>query len=294
MIRAARDYCRRANVDAAHARLCGERDERRGGLIEMALADTELLGEHHDRAALGRLVRQRRELRRVGHLLLRVARERQELGGLPVAEGDRAGRRLQLDHVKDAAVHQAKVAVYVADCEAEYELYKVLVRQADEDAVQRVLALDFPSVDNVHARAQCFEQHLDLARVILRVAVRVKDPFLGRLGKAAAQHAAVAARLRPVLIAKFARVKLAQFIQDHPGVVTAAVVDDQDFIIIRDLAQDLDRAHDHDADGPGIIVTGKENRDGWFLIHFKLKILCTGWVTQSLSRQLQSRVPPHP
>ncbi len=78
------------HVDAAHPRLRGERDQRRAG--ELALSDLEaLLGEDDDRAALGRLVGETRELRGVGELALEHARQRQELGGLPVAERDRAG-----------------------------------------------------------------------------------------------------------------------------------------------------------------------------------------------------------
>ena len=56
-------------VDAAHAGLRGEGDERRAD--ELALADAvALLGEHDDRAAFGRLVGEARELRGVGELLL--------------------------------------------------------------------------------------------------------------------------------------------------------------------------------------------------------------------------------
>ena len=59
---------------------------------EVAAAQLEsLLGEHHDRPALRRLVRERRELGDVGELLLRDARGRMERRGLAVAERDGAG-----------------------------------------------------------------------------------------------------------------------------------------------------------------------------------------------------------
>ena len=58
----------------------------------VAAADAVLLlGQHHDRAALRRLVGQRGELRRIGQLLLADAAQRQELGRLAVAERDGAG-----------------------------------------------------------------------------------------------------------------------------------------------------------------------------------------------------------
>ena len=54
-------------VDAAHARLRAEGDELRAERLHVAPADAVLLlGEHDDRAAFGRLVGQRGQLRRVG------------------------------------------------------------------------------------------------------------------------------------------------------------------------------------------------------------------------------------
>ena len=53
-----------SHVDAAHARLRGERDEARLVRRELVLAQAVLLGEHDDRAALGRLVGERRRAAR--------------------------------------------------------------------------------------------------------------------------------------------------------------------------------------------------------------------------------------
>ena len=84
---------------------------------ELALAQPVLLlREHDDRAALGRLVGERRELRRLGELLLADAVHRDELGGLAVAERDRAGL-VQQQHVDvaggldGAARHREDVAL---------------------------------------------------------------------------------------------------------------------------------------------------------------------------------------
>ena len=78
-------------VDAAHARLRGELDERGLFRVDVAAAQAELLGEHDDGAALRRLVGERRQLRRVGDLLHGEARHGDELGRLPVAQRDGAG-----------------------------------------------------------------------------------------------------------------------------------------------------------------------------------------------------------
>ena len=79
-------------VDARHAGVRRERHERRLVRGELASAQAVLLlGEHDDRAALRRLVGQRRELRGVGERRVADARRRTELGRLPVAQRDRAG-----------------------------------------------------------------------------------------------------------------------------------------------------------------------------------------------------------
>ena len=78
-------------VDAAHARLRGELDELGVLRVDVPAADAELLGQHHDGAALGRLVGQRGELGGVGELLHGDSRHGEELRRLAVAERDGAG-----------------------------------------------------------------------------------------------------------------------------------------------------------------------------------------------------------
>ena len=75
-------------VDAAHPGRGREGHE--GVLAELLLAQAEpLLGEHDDRAAFGRLVGERRELRDLGQLALLDALEGQQLVRLAVPERDR-------------------------------------------------------------------------------------------------------------------------------------------------------------------------------------------------------------
>jgi len=75
------------------SRVCAEKGMKRAlSGAHVAAADAVfLLGQHHDRAALRRLVRQRGQLCRVGEIALAHARQRQELRRLAVAEGDGAG-----------------------------------------------------------------------------------------------------------------------------------------------------------------------------------------------------------
>ena len=104
------------DVDARHAGLRGEGHELR--VAELVLAQTEaILGEHDDRAALGGLVGQARELRRLGQRRLVDAGHGEELGRLAVAERDRAGlveqqRRAVAGGLDRAAAHREHVALH--------------------------------------------------------------------------------------------------------------------------------------------------------------------------------------
>ena len=79
-------------IDPGHPRLRGEGDEYRLLRRQLPTAETVLLlRQHDDRAALGRLVRERRELRRISQRRLADTGQRDELCCLAIAEGDRAG-----------------------------------------------------------------------------------------------------------------------------------------------------------------------------------------------------------
>ena len=68
-------------------------------LSELLLTQSEaLLGQHDDRASLGRLVGERGELRGLGEVELVDAADRQELRRLPVAERD-GSRLVEQQHV---------------------------------------------------------------------------------------------------------------------------------------------------------------------------------------------------
>src|SRR6516225_10009000 len=80
------------DIDPAHPSLRRKRHELR--VERRHFAGTQavfLLGQHHNRTAFGGLVGQRGELRRIGKLALLDTGKRNELGGLTVAECDRAG-----------------------------------------------------------------------------------------------------------------------------------------------------------------------------------------------------------
>ncbi len=79
-------------INAAHSCLGRERHKRRAEAGDVAGPEAvPLLGQHHDRAALGCLVGEARQLCRIGKIPFRDAGRGQKRRRLPVAERDRAG-----------------------------------------------------------------------------------------------------------------------------------------------------------------------------------------------------------
>src|SRR5579864_1301103 len=79
-------------IDPGHPRLCREGDEFCFVGGKLATAKLVLFyGEHNDGAAFGSFVGERRKLGRIGHLRLAHSRSWEKLGGLAVAERNRAG-----------------------------------------------------------------------------------------------------------------------------------------------------------------------------------------------------------
>jgi hypothetical protein len=100
-------------IDPAHARLGGERHEAGVEAGHVAGADAiGLLGQHHDRAALRRLVGERRQLGGVGEIRLGHAGDRPERSRLAVAQGDRTGlveeQRVDVARRLDRAARQGE------------------------------------------------------------------------------------------------------------------------------------------------------------------------------------------
>ncbi len=86
-------------VDAAHARLCGERHEGRTQGDDIALAQTVLLFCQHDyRTPFRRAIGERCKLRRVGEFVILDARCGRKARRLPIAKGNSA-RLVEQQHI---------------------------------------------------------------------------------------------------------------------------------------------------------------------------------------------------
>ena len=73
-------------------------------------------------------------------------------------DADAAAVALERKALEDVAAEQAEVAVDVAQVQAEHRLHQVVVDAADDLAVQRIVALDLPALDNVDIGQSCCVQ----------------------------------------------------------------------------------------------------------------------------------------
>src|SRR5579862_362512 len=104
------------------------------------------------------------------------------------AAGFRQGKALQ--HL---AAHQAEVAVHVTRSEAEGQSHELAVGATQDLAIERVVPLDFPTLDNVNLRCEFGQQLYHFARVVLRIAIGIEDELLAGSREAALQRPAIAA-----------------------------------------------------------------------------------------------------
>ena len=123
----------------------------------------------------------------------------------------------------------------------------------------RIGARDLEAVDHVGAVARGPEQR-EFADVVLRVAVGVEDPFLARGVEARSQRAAVAAVHRMRHHAQ-ARAELGELVEHFGGAVAAAVVDDDHFPVVGQLAQRPRNQQDLARDRSPVVVGGEEGAD---------------------------------
>ena len=131
----------------------------------------------------------------------------------------------------------------------------MVVRPPDDQPVPGVVAADLVAVDDIDllvARRASVDEQTQLARVVLRVAVGVKDPSFARGGEPGPQRPAVAAVARVMDHAQL-RVMGGEFVQEFTGMVGAAVVDDDHLEIVRALAEGHQCRDDHGGNRPGVV-----------------------------------------
>ena len=179
-------------------------------------------------------------------------------------DADDAGRAREAHLVEDLPAHQPEVAVHVAQPQAEGELDEPVVEPADHDPVQRVVAGDLVAVHEVHLGREGLEQRLQLARVVLRVAVGVEDELLRGGGEAGAQRPAVAAVLLVVDHLEPREVPR-HLVEQLAGVVRAAVVDHDHLVVVGERPRRHVRHQRQARDGAGVVVGGKEDAETGFL-----------------------------
>ncbi len=117
---------------------------------------------------------------------------------------------------------------------------------------------EIDAVDEVDFGRQGFEQPRHLPRVVLGIAVGVEDELLRRLLEARAQGTPVAA-VGAVVHDLQPREVTRHLVEQLARVVGAAVVDDDDLVVIGELARGHVRNQGEAGDGPRVVVGGEED-----------------------------------
>ena len=140
----------------------------------------------------------------------------------------------------------------------------MMVGAPDEQPIPGIVAADLEAVDHVHALAALqasVDEGAQFAGIVLGVAVGVEHPLLARGGKTAAQGRAVAEVARVVDDAHVRRMNPGEFVEQGAGVIGAAVVDDDDLVVLRALTQGHQGGNDHRGDGAAVVVRGEKSGD---------------------------------
>ena len=121
------------------------------------------------------------------------------------------------------------------------------------------LRRDLVPLHHVHVGSQRGVQQRQLVRVVLRIAVRVKDQLFGRRLEAEPQRTAIPQRLALVRTAACCG-RARQVFQHLHRVVSAAVLDDYHFVIVRQLGAGVERRQHHRSDRARIVICREKDR----------------------------------
>ena len=140
----------------------------------------------------------------------------------------------------------------------ERELHEPVVGAADDDPVQGVVAGDLVAVHEVDGGGERLPELHHLARVVLRVPVRVEDEVLRGGLEPRPQRPAVAA-VRLVVHDLQPGEVLRHLVEERARVVGAAVVDHDHLVVVGEGARGHVRDEGQARDGAGIVVGGEED-----------------------------------
>lgn len=157
---------------------------------------------------------------------------------------DHTASGLQRDRVENIPTKETKVAVDVADRKPKYESHRPPVPSADPNAIPRISALHFVSVDQVDIGFENGQQVVEFPNIVLTITIGVKNQIFPGVLKSADER-------RPISQIAFVmnHTKEGQFdgepIEYGAGFVLASIVNNQDFEIGGDFA-DFFRNSSHD------------------------------------------------
>ncbi len=185
-----------------------------------------------------------------------------------VAEFARLGEQLganeaavgaQIDAIDHFAPDEFERGVYVAHVNAKNQAHNPIIKPRAENAVPRVGALLFKAADDGDVVLEQRQEQLQLLRIVLHIAVGVENQIVLRRIKSGFERGAVADVI-DVMLHHDVFILRRAFVGHLAGVVEAAVIDDDDFPLLRDLAQHRACGQSQFLHGACILKRRKEKR----------------------------------
>jgi hypothetical protein len=120
-----------------------------------------------------------------------------------------------------------------------------------------VATCDFVALNHVYAGAHGSEEEIKLIGVVLGIAISVKDKLFGRKLKSKPQRASIAERL-PMRDELQMVVSFDKVLHHFNGIIGAAVLDHDNFIVVRDSMTGVEGSQHHRRDCARVVICGKE------------------------------------
>ncbi len=142
----------------------------------------------------------------------------------------------QGDFLEYFTADQPEITIHIPKFKTKRDFDNVVVQTSNHHPDPGVMPRDLVPIDYVHIFADGFRQIDQLHWVILSVAIGIEDPILSGIGKPRPQRAAVPL-IRGMMNHFQLRVSRGKLFEDRRGVVGAAIVGNNNFVIIRHLSQ---------------------------------------------------------
>ncbi len=182
---------------------------------------------------------------------------------------DQGAFAVHMDMIEDFTAIQLEGAIHVLDVKVKEQVHEFGPGPAVKFPQGRVLPIN-PKAGNNIAIVDICKQLRQFPDIKLSVAVGVEDPFFGRGAETGLEGAAVTA-IDGMMHHADIRIRFDESIGNFGGTIGAAIVDDDNFKVVANGRQHLQRLLDHSLNIILFVVTREKDRKtyAFFLGHSK-------------------------